>query len=300
MKEPKFMNVWTFFGAVYLVSALLWAPVMISGMGIEPILNKLLALICTFVPSGMGVVFICLTRDREGRRDFWRRVFRWPRAHTRTSLLSIALMVFIAAFSYTLPGLLRGEPLGLGYAVRILRDWQLALQFLLVEFFLGAVSEELGWRGYALAELQRRWSPLASGLILGVVWALWHTPAFLIPGLSQYEMGGVFSWPYIAFIINVVCASVIHTWAYNRTGRSILVAVLMHFAFNATAIFMGGIFDQYSVPEGYWVAFPVVSLLTAAGLTLTSLREMVQPPVRGAGELQQWGSLLPGTERYSR
>jgi membrane protease YdiL (CAAX protease family) len=36
---------------------------------------------------------------------------------------------------------------------------------------LGPLSEEIGWRGYALGRLQARWNALTSSLIVGLVWA---------------------------------------------------------------------------------------------------------------------------------
>jgi uncharacterized protein len=50
---------------------------------------------------------------------------------------------------------------------------------------LEAAGEEIGWRGYALRGLQANLSALASTLIIGVVWALWHLPLFFIVGLPQ-------------------------------------------------------------------------------------------------------------------
>lgn len=58
----------------------------------------------------------------------------------------------------------------------------LALDMLLtylVMVFQGGGLEEIGWRGYALPFLQKRYNPLRSSLILAVIWTLWHWPLFL-------------------------------------------------------------------------------------------------------------------------
>ena len=48
------------------------------------------------------------------------------------------------------------------------------LMMLLLHTIQGATGEELGWRGFALPGLQKRFSPLVSALILGAVISGWH------------------------------------------------------------------------------------------------------------------------------
>jgi membrane protease YdiL (CAAX protease family) len=93
----------------------------------------------------------------------------------------------------------------------------------------GPLGEELGWRGFALPRLQERWNGLTSALVLGAIWAVWHLPAFLIPGLPQHEI------PFWAFFVAVVSASVLMTWVVNNAGGSVLPAMLMHWANNLFA-----------------------------------------------------------------
>lgn len=263
MKKSPLLNAGLFFAAVYLFSAILYYPIIRSGIGMGSITNQLLMLTIAFVPSILGVVFTYLKKDAEGRRDFWRRTFRWPRGHTKIALVSLLIFPLIILLTYLTSLWIEGNISHLEYAAQIFSNPALLVQFLLVEFFLGAVSEELGWRGYVLDELQSRWSPLTSSLVLGVVWGVWHSPAFVIPGLSQSEMGGLWSLAHVCFILAVTLISVVHTWTYNNTGRSILVAgVLMHFVSNATLIFLGGIFDQFSMPSIYWVLYPIMILIT--------------------------------------
>jgi membrane protease YdiL (CAAX protease family) len=268
MEKSRFLNVWLFFASVYLVSAVLYMPVILSGQGMSTPQNKALIILFTFVPSLMGILFTYLTKGPEERRDFWRRAYRWPRGRTMMALTGIFLTPLITFTSFVIASHLSGTGYSLAYAARVFTDWKALLVYLFVELTFGAISEELGWRGYALDELQSRWSALRSSLVLGLIWALWHTPAFLIPGLSQYEMGGIFSWPYISFILSVAMGSVLITWVYNNTGRSILVAgFLMHFSQNATLIMLGGIFDAFTMPPAYW-AVMLVETAIAAGLVV--------------------------------
>jgi uncharacterized protein len=262
LKKSRFMNVWLFFASVYLVSAVLVVPVLISGEGMSTPRNKALVILFTFVPSIMGILFTYLTKGPEERQDFWLRAYRWPRGRTKMALIGILLTPLITFTSFLIASYLSGTGYSLDYAARVFSDWKALLVYLFVELTFGALSEELGWRGYALDELQSRWSALRSNLVLGFIWAFWHTPAFLIPGLSQHEMGGVFSWPYVSFILSVALGSVLITWVYNNTGRSILVAgFLMHFSQNATLIMLGGIFDSFTIPPAYWTVMLVETVI---------------------------------------
>ena len=85
-----------------------------------------------------------------------------------------------------------------------------------------ALGEEIGWRGYALPRLQAGRSALGASLILGVLWGLWHLPLWLTgaPGRTPIL--------YAAFVVSTIALSVILTWAYNSTGGSPLLVVLLH------------------------------------------------------------------------
>jgi membrane protease YdiL (CAAX protease family) len=90
----------------------------------------------------------------------------------------------------------------------------------------GPLGEELGWRGFALPRLLKDRSALSAGVILGVIWGVWHLPAFILAGTPQNNM----SFPL--FMIGVVALSVLMTWAFKGTGGSVLAAALIHWTFN--------------------------------------------------------------------
>jgi len=96
---------------------------------------------------------------------------------------------------------------------------------------LGPLSEELGWRGYALGRLQTRWNALTSSLIVGLVWALWHLPLFMMVGTSQHELG----LPFIGFLIKMIASSILYTWLYNNTKQSLWSAILLHWLYSYAA-----------------------------------------------------------------
>jgi membrane protease YdiL (CAAX protease family) len=92
---------------------------------------------------------------------------------------------------------------------------------------LGPLSEEIGWRGYALPRLQTRWNALISSLIVGLVWGLWHLPLFMMVGTPQHEL----KIPFIGFLIGVMASSVLYTCLYNNTKKSLWSAILFHWLY---------------------------------------------------------------------
>lgn len=98
----------------------------------------------------------------------------------------------------------------------------------------GGLSEEPGWRGFALPRLQGRFSPLTSSIILGVLWAVWHAPGRFGGIEAKTLEDTLVEWVLILFV------TVIMTWFYNRTEGSILVTALFHASMNTASRFLLG------------------------------------------------------------
>ena len=97
---------------------------------------------------------------------------------------------------------------------------------MLIALGLAAIKgpmEEFGWRGVALPLLQRKFAPLWAGLVLGVIWGLWHLPAFMLSGTQQSQ------WAVAPFFIGCIALSVIVTPLFNASRGSILLTAFFHF-----------------------------------------------------------------------
>ena len=101
--------------------------------------------------------------------------------------------------------------------------------FLLYQVF--ANGEEFGWRGYALPQLQARHTALLASLIIGVVWGLWHIPKYLTAG-DPHDL------PFWFFAINMIASAIIYTWMFNRTGGSLLIALVLHAGVNTGIVML--------------------------------------------------------------
>jgi membrane protease YdiL (CAAX protease family) len=105
--------------------------------------------------------------------------------------------------------------------------------FFLVLFIGGPFLEEPGWRGFALPRMQKKWGPLIATLILGVLWAAWHFPLFLLPVWAG-QNGGFTPQSVALYTANVVAFTFLFTWLFNHTRGSLLLVILLHTGINVT------------------------------------------------------------------
>lgn len=94
-----------------------------------------------------------------------------------------------------------------------------------------ALGEEIGWRGWLLPQLARRFG-LASGLLItGVIWALWHAPLTLL-GYNYPNLG---RWAALAFIGFCVPFGAILGWL-RLSANSVWPCTVAHASLNAAVI----------------------------------------------------------------
>jgi len=192
-------------------------------------------------------------------RKFWRRGLNF-RISRRWLLIIMGVPLLVSAVPL-------GVYLLMGGAVPedalMSRPWMIIPVFI-TYFLTGGGNEEWGWRGYALDRLQERWDPFSASIVLGLIWGCWHAPLFFIEYTGQYHM----SLPL--FIIGTVGMSVIHTWVYNKTGRSLFAAWLLHAVFGTVwAVFpmVQPQFEGYRHMQIYDFTSVLVVALIVAGAT---------------------------------
>jgi len=172
-----------------------------------------LFILAVYAPGFAGIFLVWRSYGLKGLGGFFRRLTLWrmPVVWWLFLLLGIPAIKYLgAALNGTISDPFPFSP------------WYLVFPALAHAFFLGTI-EEFGWRGLALPLLQRKMAPFWAGLVVGIIWAAWHIPAFLMSGL-QYG-----AWSAVPFFGGVIALSVILTPLFNSARGSLLIAYLYHF-----------------------------------------------------------------------
>ena len=205
----------------------LFSPGVAKALGRGRALTNPLFYIAVYAPTLTSLILTPFFDGAAGLRKLLARFIPW-RAGLRWYLVVLA--------GYPLVGLLAGRIAGLWGAVQgHVPNWGHFYYALIPALVVdpGPLGEELGWRGFALPRMLERWPPLAASLILGLIWGVWHLPAFFIVGLPQNR------WVFPVFLLATMSVSVIDTWIFLRTDGNMLPMILVHLMSNNTFKLLG-------------------------------------------------------------
>ncbi|MCW1954144.1 MAG: CPBP family glutamic-type intramembrane protease [Flavobacteriia bacterium] len=131
---------------------------------------------------------------------------------------------------------------------------------LLAGLYAGPLGEELGWRGFLLPELQKKYTNLKSAIIIGFIWFIWHIPLWWAPFGTLVSGESISFLPVITYFLMLMCLSIIITWLVINSKGSVLVAILFHLSINAGIALL--FFPELSVD------FKKVHLLSSIGMLI--------------------------------
>jgi CAAX protease family protein len=183
-------------------------------------------------PLVAGTIVTAIVSGRPGLREFFSRLVRW-RVGAKWYAITFAtpVLVCLIAVASTLCFFGWGSHIS-PWSIEKLRE--LPERFLFILLFIG-LGEEPGWRGFALPQLQTKYSPLIASLILAPVWALWHLP----------PIGNEFPLPIVTpFLLSLFGGTFALTWVFNGTKGSVLLPMLFHATINTVGA--GLIFPLFS------------------------------------------------------
>ena len=180
-------------------------------------------------PSAAGLLLTGLIDGRAGYRDLFLRLRKWRVGLGWYAFAVLPAPIVSAGVLFALP---MASPL-------LTADNKAAVAFAGLGAAVTTILEEIGWTGFVVPRMRRRYGVPMTGLIVGVLWGLWHF-------LQQVAVSGTYAGdiPLPVFLIPSVLAAVasltayriLMVWLYDRTG-SLLVTTLMHGMLTASSIF---------------------------------------------------------------
>jgi hypothetical protein len=190
----------------------------------------------------------------------WKIGFRWYFWAAFLFLGPLVIAFIYMALGHPFPGLQPG--------VTITK----MLGIILFTLFSGPVAEEMGWRGFALPRLMKKFNALVSSLILGVIWTCWHIPFFFSTGATQMSI------PFPIYLVLVVTVTVYLNWLYINTRGSYIITILGHFSYNMTG-FLTGVLVLMPAMLFYMTAGPLLGLVVVGIVIIFGPRYLSKKPV---------------------
>jgi membrane protease YdiL (CAAX protease family) len=171
-----------------------------------------LFVLAVYAAAIAAISVVAFSTGASGVRSLLSRLPLW-----RCSSGWYGFLIFGIPAIFVAGSLVKGSIFSEPFPFEILGATLSAIGFMVV---LGPV-EEIGWRGLALPLLQRKMAPLWAGLILGLIWGLWHLPTYFLSGTPKI------AWSFTPFLLGSVSVSVIMTPTFNRSRGSLLLAALL-------------------------------------------------------------------------
>lgn len=265
---PKPRSLLAFFLLAFGISWIVWIPAALASHGLLSFQlgQSTTSLLGAFGPSTAALITTGIYDGKAGFRSLLRRLLTW-RVGLQwylfvlfwPALLSLAKTALAVLFGGSAPDFAQPPFVHLYPLPSELSKVNplLFLPFVFLQQTLigSSMGEEIGWRGYALPRLEAYRNAVRAGIILGIVWGVWHLPLWLTKGYPLAE--GFLGWT----MLSILADSVLFTWVYNNTKGSLLLALLFHTSIAITGLFLSS--AEASAPIGLALKWGVVVLVVA-------------------------------------
>lgn len=236
----------TFFGLTYLFLVLGW--IVFNGQ-------------IPFGPLLAALIVVSVVEGRTGLKAWASRIVRW-----RVGVQWYAAAIFLPLIA-TGAGAFLNVLLGASVtAFQLSKLPELIPEAVFIFLFVG-LGEEPGFRGFAIPQLQKRYSAITATLILAALGVVWHVP-LILTGDSPWVIVPVIVVGYFLF-----------TWLFNNSSGSVLIAMLFH---TAQAIFgpqiFATMFSGADLLRYTWLMTLVYAVMVALVILTSRNRYLISAP----------------------
>lgn len=176
-------------------------------------------------PTIAAVFTLYFFFDKKEKKEYWLSVIDFKRISFKWYFMILSLPIMLKLFASIIDARFNL------HTIEFYMSDDMNLFYGLALLFFGPIPEELGWRGIALPELQKKFSLAFTVLFLGLMWGTWHLPLFFLKGTYQFQLG-LFTPLFWIFMLEILFDSVIYGVIYNETKGSLLAAIIFHYLVN--------------------------------------------------------------------
>jgi membrane protease YdiL (CAAX protease family) len=262
MKKFLIKNGWWFY---FILTCLISWPVWTAGKLLLPESLFSVTLIAgAFGPFLSAVIIQRITGGGLSLKNWLTSTFNF-RIKPIWFLMGGIILPFAIAAAHHLLYLILGGSSG----IEISPAWLIYFVYLISTTLLSGGNEEPGWRGFITPVLLERFNPVTACTLTATGWAIWHLPMYFLAGWGGNNQ------PFIWLLIYCIPLSMILTWLYFRSGKSIIPVMLLHAGTNVvfqyfpmnTQLFEN-IADEFTVIKTaiYWLFAVIILILTKGSL----------------------------------
>lgn len=197
-------------------------PIWLVGGARLPLPVKLpVSALTAFVPAIAAAILSFRRRGPKGMRELLQMSWDYRKIRSRVWYVPVLLLApFLYLLAYVIMWVTE-RPLPDPIHIPFL--W---LPVFVVLYLITGAGEELGWSGYATEPMQERRGALVASFLLGILWAVWHSIAFI-------QTGEAAEW-VVWQSIKTIAMRMIIVWIYNGAGKSVFAATAYHTADNVS------------------------------------------------------------------
>jgi uncharacterized protein len=214
----------TFFILTYILSWTIWIVLIIGASQIPEGVSNIVRLFGVLMPA-VSALALTIHAKRSGINELFARFKIW---RVGSKWWFAVVLIY--------PGMLVAAGLIYNFfvagSVNLMTVTAGTLIANIIFLSIATLGEEIGWRGVALPALQKKYSPLSSSLLLGLLWSVWHLPFWLLIGtLTQFG-----SFYFIMNFLFIIPTTFFITWFFNNTNGSMLLPTVFHVVFNVVNV----------------------------------------------------------------
>ena len=190
----------------------------------------------------------------SSRKEFLKGLFA-EKLRIKWILISIIIPSVIFAITVIVLGMVEQKTIG----ELINQDYASFPLLFILQLLMGPTGEEPGWRGFFFTEVSAKRGILMGSIITGIVWGLWHTPLWIMEGLSALHL----FVHAISFMGAIIGVSIVMGYIFGK-HRNLVYCTIIHLLFNFLNALI--VFDDNG--QVFALIIYAVLYLTTAGIMI--------------------------------